>query len=388
MMKPISLAPQLQQQETEADRLLGRLRGIVAEIAGHAAELDHDEAAPLEDIALLARMDALAAPLGEPFGGMGLGSKAQTAGHLARALRLIGWASLPLGRLYEGHVNALVLIQHFGSPEQIGRAARAARNGQLFGVWNTEAPSSALRLERIAGGLRLMGGKTFASGAGFVPCPLVTARTEDGSLLMVLPRLSETDLTMRADLSGWRAHGMRASATGSFDFSGIDVREGDIIGAPGDYHMQPYFSAGAWRFLAVQTGGIERLVDEARTHLSAAGRAGDPHQVARMGEAAAAAETARLWVAQAARIATQPSDAAACIAYVGLARGVVERAGLDVLERVHRSVGLASFQRPHPIERISRDLATYLRQPAPDRALAEAGDYVLGANARLGDLWP
>jgi hypothetical protein len=35
--------------------------------------------------------------------------------------------------------------------------------------------------------------------------------------------------------------------------------------------------------------------------------------------------------------------------------------------------------RPAPLERIARDLATYLRQPAPDRALTEAAAWVLAA---------
>ena len=82
---------------------------------------------------------------------------------------------------------------------------------------------------------------------------------------MVLPRLDQKGCDIsRADLSDWRAHGMRASATGSYDFSGLAVSANDIIGSEGDYHREPSFSAGAWRFAAVQLGGIERLLDEAR----------------------------------------------------------------------------------------------------------------------------
>lgn len=384
-MKPIPFRPLV---PPSAEPFFGRLRGVLDMVAEHAADLDRDDAPPLEDIGLLAASGALLAPLAVSFGGQGRGTGPAAAGHLARALRLIGWASLPLGRLYEGHVNALVLIQRFGTPEQISRVAGLVREGALCGVWNTESPDAPLRIEPDGAGLRLVGGKTFASGAGFVAAPLVTARTSDGSLLMVLPRLAGHDLDQRADRTAWRAHGMRASASGSFDFSGIAVAADDILGQPGDYHAQPHFSGGAWRFLAVQVGGIERLVDEARGHLRGAGRGNDPHQVARMAQAAAATETARLWVERASQRAEQAANDVECTAYVNLARGVVERAGLDVLELVHRSVGLACFLRDHPIERVSRDLATYLRQPAPDRALAEAGQWVMGSDRRLADLWP
>ncbi len=57
------------------------------------------------------------------------------------------------------------------------------------------------------------------------------------------------------------------------------------------------------------------------------------------------------------------------------------------MELVHRSVGLASFMRPNPIERIARDLATYLRQPAPDRALAGAAAWMLASEASAFELW-
>ena len=280
------------------------------------------------------------------YGGLGLGTTPEGAPALLDVLRWIGHGSLPLGRLYEGHVNALALLVRFGTASQVEDAARDADEGVLFGVWNTQG-SDALALEQTKSGWRLRGRKTFASGAGFVGRPLVTAGVNDGGVLMVLPRLDQKACEIsRADLSDWRAHGMRASATGSYDFSGLTVSANDIIGGEGDYHREPTFSAGAWRFAAVQLGGIERLLDEARLHLRQAGRSFDPHQLARMGEAAVAAETARLWVTRAAELAEQEDgrrDPGQVVAYVNLARSAVERAGLDVLELVHRSVGLARF---------------------------------------------
>lgn len=107
-----------------------------------------------------------------------------------------------------------------------------------------------------------------------------------------------------------------------------------------------------------------------------------------MGVAAIAVETARLWVLRAC-VAAQDSraDPEATVAYVNLARVAVERAGLDVLEPAHRSVGLAGFLRPHPIERISRDLATYLRQPAPDQALCSAAAFVMSVDTPIIEVW-
>jgi alkylation response protein AidB-like acyl-CoA dehydrogenase len=359
-------------------------RDVGRRVSLRAAALDVDGAFPNEDVADLADSGLLAAPLPTEHGGFGLGTSPHGALRLAEVLRLIGWGSLALGRLYEGHVNALALIVRCGTAAQVARCSHDVHAGRLFGVWNTE-DSRGLRL--LAGrDLHILdGGKTFASGAGFVERPVVTAREDGGDVLMVLPRLERGE---RADLSGWHAHGMRASATGSIDLSGLEIGDDLILGSAGDYHRQPGFSAGAWRFAAVHLGGIERLLDELRDHLRLTGRGKDPHQLVRLGEAAMAAEAARMWVERAATLAESGvADGERVVAYVNLARLAVERTGLDVLERVHRSIGLAGFLRPHPVERISRDLATYLRQPAPDRALTHAAAHVLACDRVAFDLW-
>ena len=138
----------------------------------------------------------------------------------------------------------------------------------------------------------------------------------------------------------------------------------------------------------MQLGGIEAVFDAWRGHLARTGRGGDPHQLARLGEGAIAVEGARLWVERAARTVSEnalPSERV--VAYVNLARLAVERAGLDVLQLAQRSVGLQGFMRGHSLERLSRDLATYLRQPAPDRALTVAASEILGTGGLAGDLF-
>jgi len=148
----------------------------------------------------------------------------------------------------------------------------------MFGVWNTDDTQN-LRLIGEDGRYQLEGRKILASGAGHIERPLVTARDEHGHRLIVMPHLQPGE---RADLSQWTAHGMRASATGVVDFSGIAVEPIEIVGSDGDYERQPTFSGGAWRFAAVHQGGMERLLDLLRVHLRRTGRGGDPHQAARL----------------------------------------------------------------------------------------------------------
>jgi alkylation response protein AidB-like acyl-CoA dehydrogenase len=347
----------------------------------NGADYDEDGAFPAAEIAALHEARLLVAILPGEYGGVALGGLA-----LCEVLRQIGSGSLPLGRLFEGHVNAISLVLGYGQPEQVRLIAREAHEGHLFAVWNTDHAEN-LRLICEGGRYRLEGRKVLASGAGRIERPLVTATDEVGRRLIVMPHLRSGE---RADLSRWTAHGMRASATGTVDFSGLAVDPIEIVGVHGDYQRQPAFSGGAWRFAAVHQGGLERLLDLLREDLRRTGRGDDPHQAARLGQAAIATETGRLWVERAAAVAQDPAQArpsAQIVAYVNLARLAVERAGLDLMELVHRSVGLQGFMRPHPIERISRDLATYLRQPGPDRALTSAATWVLERDTPASELW-
>ena len=363
-------------------RLLQRsARKLGEEAFARAGAYDEDGVFPDADVAGLHASGLLAANLPLEFGGAALSGLP-----LSEVLRAIGSGSLALGRLFEGHVNAIELVLRYGNHEQAGLVAQEARQGKLFGVWNTDG-SNDLRLIQKLDRTWLEGRKILASGAGHIERPLVTATDADGRRLMVLPKLDAPD---RADLSGWRAQGMRASATGAVDFTGVEIKPIEIVGREGDYERQPWFSGGAWRFAAVHLGGMERLFDLLRRHLQETNRGKDPHQAARLGRVTMAVETARLWVAQAASIAEAPLGSRApeqAVAYVNLTRLAVEAAALDLMQLVQRSVGLQAFLRPNPIERISRDLATYLRQPGPDRALTDAAAWILAQPLGAQDLW-
>jgi alkylation response protein AidB-like acyl-CoA dehydrogenase len=370
---------------TEAESL--RIRTAARVVSRFAAEradaLDRTGGFPARDVVECHEAGLLAAPLPVALGGSGLDAPAM-APVLLDVLAEVGRGSLALGRLYEGHVNALSLILRYASEPVLRRLVADIHAGHLFGVWNTQPQAGGLVLDPHGTG-ELAGVKSFASGAGAVTRPLVTARRPDGRQQMLVVSLEPGT---RADLSSWCAHGMRASTSGVLDFTGLPVAAQAAVGEADDYFREPHFSGGAWRFTAVQLGGIEAVFDSLRAHLVATGRGGDPHQAARLGEAAIAVETARLFVGRAAALASDPdAEPARVIAYVNLTRLAVERAGLDVLERAQRSVGLAGFLQTHPLERLMRDLATYLRQPGPDRALTHAAAHVL-ADARTADaLW-
>ena len=136
------------------------------------------------------------------------------------------------------------------------------------------------------------------------------------------------------------------------------------------------FPAGAWRGSAAAAGGLGALLEVHREEIKRRQRDADPHQRARFGQLLIAHETACLWAMQAARrgcLLDGPD--AEIIAYINLARIAVEAACLDGIRDVQRGLGLAAFMAGHTAERLARDLATYLRQPAPDEVLDIAAAY-------------
>jgi alkylation response protein AidB-like acyl-CoA dehydrogenase len=276
---------------------------------------------------------------------------------------------MPLGRVFEGHVNALRLVLRYGTPAQAASAAHDAQAGHLFAIWAAEDRMAPVRL--TAG--RLQGRKTFASGIGAVSRAVVTAQSDtagaggDAAEVMVLVDVAGRRGAAKPDL-----HGMRGAGTAPIDLSDLPAPQGSIIGAAGDYMRQPEISLGAWRTLAVLTGGLQSLIDALRATLHATRRAADPHQRPRLGACLVAQETARLWVNRSACLAEAAEAGEDAAAYIQLARTAVDDACATGVRLAQRSAGLAAQLRPHPIERLCRDLATYTRQPALDEVLGEA----------------
>jgi alkylation response protein AidB-like acyl-CoA dehydrogenase len=356
-------------REAVVETVVDRVTALVPQMQRNAKEADDMAAFPSEDIAALrdAGVFAMLLPIEQnPCGDDGGAAIDQLAGVLMR----LGMGNLAVGRIVEAHINARHLIARYGSPDQKTRAVAQARAGHLFALWVTDPAGANLRMIRTRDGFRLDGGKMFCSAAGFATQALVTAVDDAGHSRMMVIALGNGERVrpLEAPLQG-----MRAAVTGAVDFSGCTADRDACLGEPGDYLREPDFSAGAWRGSAVAAGGLRSLIDMATAQLRTAGRLDNQHQLQRLGNALIAWETSRLWVRQVALIAEdRNADPARTVAYAGLARIAVEAACLDAMRLVQRSLGLSAFRRGNPVERVCRDLATYLRQPAPDEVLTEA----------------
>jgi alkylation response protein AidB-like acyl-CoA dehydrogenase len=351
------------QSAGKVSELFDSIAALVPGLAAEAATFDRAAEFPRESMAKLQHAGLLMAPVPLEFGGFGLHQTGDTEA-LFRLLHQLGYADLPLGRIFEAHVNALELIRQYGTRRQMEAAALAAQAGDLFALWVTDPPQQGVQLTPD---FILTGEKWFCSAAGAAKQALITA----GNQMLVVPTHS-----VRVTERGVKLAGMRAATTGSVDLTGIRVHQESLIGEPGDYLREPTFSTGAWRSSAVALGGLAALIETAREELCSRGRADNPFQRMRFGQTVIAHETGRLWLLEVVK-RIESADEKEAVAYVNLARTAIETASLDALRHIQRSLGLSAFMQGSRSERIARDLATYLRQPAPDEVLVEAAGYFI-----------
>lgn len=367
-----------------------RLTALIQQIADHAPETDHEHTFPEVVFGWLATAGLLAITLP----GRELDSRGAHTRPLLQLLKRIGWGNLAVGRLYEGHINALNLIDLYGTTEQKrGWYNDVLQHNRLFSVWNTQA-ADGVRIHALGGGrYRLEGAKTFGSGAGWIQRPLVTGELtgaeKAGWQMCIVP--TERVSAWQEDGRFWQPLGMRASVSYKLDFTGIEINESDLLGQPGDYYRQPYFGGGAIRFAAVQLGGAEALFDATRAFLTSMNRTDDPFQQARLAEMACLIESGNQWIDTAGTRTDewqkQPALADKVVAYANMTRTAIEEICLRVMPLAERCVGARGLMRPLAFERIHRDLTFYLRQPAPDATLTELGRFVLQNKTSAHEFW-
>lgn len=354
------------------ERALGAMVEGIATVAG---------AKPVvlaEAVAAMRRSGLLAACRPVALGGWGVGLEPAAAKATADLLRRVGRADLSVGRVLEGHVNAAKLVDLYARPPARGRLQRALVEGALLAVWGADGPVPVT----LDGG-SLHGVKRFASGLGVVDLALVTARTAGDVQLVAVDARN----VARHAPATWATSGMRASASGDFDVTGLAIGDADLVGSPGDLFREPHFLGGIWRYLAVQLGGLEALVEAARDDLVDRGRHHHPHQAHRLGQALVATETARLWVYDAAIRVEADGAGQDAADYAVLARLAVERLALETIASVERSLGTRAFFEAHPVDALRRDLAFYLRQADPDGMLERSAGRLAERGVPVGELW-
>ena len=281
------------------------------------------------------------------------------------ALTSCAATDLSVGRLVEGHVDALAILAEAG---QAGR-----HRGAAYGVWAAFSGVGDVTAEPVPGGWRLAGSKTFCSGSATVDRALVTALTADG------PRLFDIDVeehVVSCVADSWPAVGMADSDSRTLVFAAPVVGPSDVVGGPRFYTDRPGFWFGAIGVAACWQGGAVGLVD----HLLKTVRpdAGD-HVLADLGRAVTRVGAMGAVLRQAAEaIDADPHDHDGGARFRALAvRQMVHDGGLDVLSATAAAGGARPLCHDRDQARRAADLYVYLAQHHGGADAAEIGRLAL-----------
>jgi len=315
--------------------------------------------------------------------GMMLDFQGSNTQKLLGLLRKIGKANLSVGRLYEGHVNALYLIHLYANPLQKERYYKGIfEEGNLFGIWNTQ-DNEGIHLKDYNGSCRIDGSKTFCSGASIVNHAIITGdfnQNGETGWQMCLINMNKIG-PERIGKNSWRPLGMQATGSFKVNFTGVDIDQEDLLSSPGIYLKQPHFSAGAIRFAAVHLGGAESICEETIAYLRQLNRLDDPFQSLRISRMMSSLTMAGLLLEDSGQKfdnwSNDPSMSEALINCANLTRVNIEDRCLEIMEDSNRCVGARGLMKPGSLERNFRDLSFYLRQPAPDVTRVNIGKYYL-----------
>jgi alkylation response protein AidB-like acyl-CoA dehydrogenase len=316
--------------------------GVLEAIAAGAAARDAAPAFPHEPFALLERA--------------GLLTPAPTRAEEWATVRAVARADGSVGRLYEGHLNAVERLA----------VHRLDARGYRLGVWGADPAAGEgepAALQARDDGLVLNGVKVFCSGAGGLDRALVTARHPDGGA----PRLAYVDLTgIEVDRDWYRAGGMRASESHRVVFHTAPVLA--LLGEPGEIVKEPWFSRDAIRTAAAWAGIADCAADAALADLRARPELDDLRALA-AGRIVTAVATIDRWFEHAARAADTDDLRDVSVQL----RVSVAQAGATILDEASRACGSRPFATGTALDRARRDFELFVLQHRLDPLLVRLG---------------
>ncbi|MDM0073805.1 acyl-CoA dehydrogenase [Variovorax sp. J2P1-59] len=284
-----------------------------------------------------------------------------------RVLAEVAAHDLSLAKLFEGHTDALAILQELDAP--------APPRGSRWGTWCAEPPDARLTMNTVGsaadvGGshVRLSGTKAWCSGAAAATHAVVSCWNAGGEPCLAAVAIAPPHVAITGD--GWHAVGMAASGSVDVRFDHADARQ---LGRPGDYVNRPGFWQGGAGIAACWFGGALGI---ARMTWQASGKTPDAHRLAHLGAidvalgggAAVLRETAA-WID-----AHPKEDARRAALRVRL---VVEHAANEVMHHAGRAVGAGPMCRNPRFARAMADLPVFLRQSHAERDLAALGQQML-----------
>ncbi len=390
------LAPDSADRADSAD-VVGRTAEVAAAFLDRADQFDRTATFPDADFADLRAAGLHAPTIPVEHGGLGLGPLHRRTHALWMMTAALAKADLSLARCWEGHANALVLIDALGTDAQKDLwFSGVVEQGQLWVAWSGEPqapkPGEARRfgtvVTRAGGGWVVNGTKAFATSSTGADWAILLVNTAgpggarhlagaDDSLLLLACDLRHPSVTV--DTAWWDPIGMRATASHVVRFDNTPIPDGWCIGSAGAYLREGWQTAFIPHYAASFLGAAEAAYAYALNYVQRQGKQGDPYVQQRIGRMSVDVQTAHLWLAHVAQLWDTGRLADARTAG-SRARHLIEHLALSTVDNCVRACGARSLVRPSPVERILRDLTFYVRHDNDDHILATIGRAAMGVD--------
>ncbi len=269
---------------------------VIAQVGAGAAERDREASPrfPELPIAVLEREGALAWNA-QP------GTDRPPAADELRLVRQVAGADGSVGRIFDGHLNAVERLAVQAPPALRDRELAAVIARRLrAGVWGGDPgpgegpPATVLETDD---GEVLRGVKTFCSGAGGLHRALILARQERGGPPLAVWIDLTDERRVEVDERWYRSYGLRASVSHRVLFHDAPVMA--RFGAPGSLGEQPWFARDALRTAASWAGMADTAVRSALDELARRPGRGELEALA-AGRILTAQRAIDLWLDQAA----------------------------------------------------------------------------------------
>ncbi|QCY12531.1 acyl-CoA dehydrogenase family protein [Pseudomonas sp. MPC6] len=282
-----------------------------------------------------------------------------------QALAEVGGHDLGLCKLYEGHTDALAIIQQLGG---------SPAPGGTWGMWAAEPPQARVHVSSHGRAVALNGRKAWCSGAAVLSHGLLTAWDEQDRQQLVAVALDQPGVSITDQ--GWHAVGMGASGSVDVLFDGVRAH---VIGDPGDYLQRPGFWQGGIGIAACWYGAAQSIAERLRSHCA---HREEPHALAHLGAVDSALQAAADVLRSSARsIDVAPLDNAELLAR--RVRAVVEHSAEQVILHVGHALGAGPYCKDRQFARLIADLPVFLRQSHAERDLAALGRQVINGTWSL-----
>lgn len=282
-------------------------------------------------------------------------------------LATVGSIDLALLKLYEGHTDALAILEELD--------CQPFAEPGIWAVWAAEPPSArVLASERNGNQVRLDGRKAWCSGAQQIDYALITVWGGSDQPQLVAVRLDQPGVTI--DAQAWQAVGMAHTASVDLHF---DNAQGQCVGESGAYLSRPGFWQGGAGIAAAWYGAATSLARS--LHQQRQEGRPDEHADAHLGAvdaalygAAASLRDCAYWID-----AHPRNDARFAVQRV---RAQVEMAVEQVCRHVGRALGATPFCRDPQFARLAADLPVFIRQSHAERDLAQLGQLLVSRTTK------